>query len=489
MDVEAERALSAKLEKYVFPEEEKQNYYLDQKINDTGVLVDPAFVENAQKFNSLFSAELTQTAKKLTGLTNPNSVAQLKQWIGQELGIEIKSLAKDKIPELLEEAQDAAAVREVLQIRQKASKSSVKKYTTMGLTTCFDERIRGLIAFYGAGRTGRFAGRGAQPQNLPRNYLEDLDFAREIVASGDYELMKLLYDNVSNVLSELIRTSFIPGEGRVFAVADFSAIEARVIAWLAGEQWRLDVFEGHGKIYEASASKMFGVPIESIGKGSELRMKGKVSELALGYGGSKGALVNMGALSMGLTEEELPSIVDKWRAANPAITNLWKTLEACAMRAIRTKKPVQGPKNMVFSYRFDKDLEHAVLSIKLPSGRKLYYQNAGFGLNKFERKCVVYYGLDSNKQWSKIDTYGGKLTENVVQAIARDLLTESLKRVDKEGYKIVLHVHDEIIVETPDFYPNVKLKQLCKIMSEPVPWAEGLPLAADGFLTNFYKKD
>ena len=479
-DVEAEREIDNRLLIYPLPSFERVNYILDQEINDRGILVDLPFAKNAYNIDSKNSKALLQRIKALTGVDNPNSAAQLKTWLGNCLQREVKSLAKGEIAELVEEA-GPGVVSEVLGLRVKSAKSSIKKYTTMLNCACEDSRARGLFQFYGASRTGRWAGRLIQLQNLPQNHLEDLEAARDVVAAGDGDLLDILYDDASSVLSQLIRTAFVAKEGYSFIVADFSSIEARVIAWLAGETWRMDVFNSHGKIYEASASTMFNVPIESVTKGSDLRAKAKVAELALGYQGALGALKQMGGESMGLTESEMSSIVKRWRAANPAIVQLWKSIENLAKRAMKTRKrAVSKQKGLIFEYN------GAVLTIELPSGRKLFYQEPSFTINQFKQQSIQY---KETKQWGNVDTYGGKLTENITQAIARDLLADAMLRIDAADIPIVMHVHDEAVCEVPELASKPGLALICNIMSEPVSWAKGLPLAADGHITKFYKKD
>jgi DNA polymerase len=491
-DVEAEREICKKIEAYELPAMERDLYILDQKINDLGLEIDINLAESARDVDEDHAQVLKNKVKELTGVDNPNSVAQLKDWISKATGEKIESLAKDKISNLLDDVENEE-VREVLRLRQKLSKSSIKKYTSMINCVCEDGRGRGFFQFYGANRTGRWAGRLVQLQNLPRNYLPDLTTARRAVKTRDYKDIELLYGDLSDTLSQLIRTAFVAPKSKVFAVADFSAIEARVIAWLAQEDWRLEVFKTHGKIYEASASSMFGVPIEEIGKGSPLRQKGKVAELALGYQGAVGALTQMGGADMGLSDKEMQEIVDRWRKASPAICQLWKDLEGCAKRSVRTRKTVKS-KHRGLEFISDKDY----LRIKLPSGRELFYRepvlkkkliSKGNG-EGFEVESIQYMGMDQTKKtWTRLDTYGGKLTENIVQAIARDLLGFSMLALDKLGFKIVMHVHDEVICEVADFYPKDKLSKMCKAMSAAPEWAEDLPLAADGYLTKYYKKD
>jgi DNA polymerase bacteriophage-type len=482
-DVEAERELSKRLRPYTLPDSEKLFYILDQEINDRGIEVDLHMAKAAYDMDNECNEMLSNRMKKLTGVENPNSPAQLKEWLSSALQKEVNTLAKETVDPLIEEV-GPGLVSDVLKLRKKLAKSSTKKYLAMLNCTCEDSRARGLFQFYGANRTGRWAGRFIQMHNLPQNHLGDfLAGSREAVRSGDYELVSMLYDDVSSVLSQLIRTAFVAKEGHTFVVADFSAIEARVVAWLAGEQWRLDVFNTHGKIYEASASMMFGVTIEEVTKGSDYRAKGKVAELALGYQGSVGALNKMGAKEMGISESEMKIIVDKWRRANPNIVKFWHMVEAAAHRAIETRKPVKY-RNLVFN------CDHKVLTIQLPSGRQLFYQRPSFTINKFGQKSIRYMGINQDtKQWSYTDTYGGKLTENITQAIARDILAEALHRLDQNRYDIVMHVHDEAVCEVPAIDAEDSLKKVCEIMAQELDWSEGLPLGADGYVTKFYKKD
>lgn len=484
-DVEAEREIGKRLEAYTIPEFERINYILDQQINDRGILVDLNMATNANYIDEKHSAVMTEQLIEITGLENPNSPAQLKQWLSLAMGKEITTLAKEAMDTLVEEAE-SEAVKQVLSLRKKSSKSSTKKYVAMLNCACDDDRVRGLFQFYGANRTGRWAGRLVQLQNLPQNHLKDLEQARALIAAGDYEVAAMCYDDISNVLSQLIRTTFIAKKDCTFAVADFSAIEARVIAWLANEKWRLDVFATHGKIYEASAAMMFNVPIESITKGSELRDKGKISELALGYQGALGALRKMGGEKMGLSDEEMNRIVRLWRKKNPNIVKLWDEVNEAAIRAIETRKPVVLTKfrNLKFEYNGE------VLTIQLPSGRKLFYQQATTTTNRFGQKAVKYKGLDQvTKKWWWVDSYGGKFVENIVQAIARDLLAYSMQQLDKAGFWLVMHVHDEAVAEVDKSLGEEKLEEMCDIMGTEVPWAVGLPLKADGYITDFYKKD
>lgn len=478
-DVETERALRKKLERFPLLDKEQKLWELDQLINDRGIRIHPVLVANAITCDMLNQEHLIAAAREITNLENPNSVGQLKSWIEEETGTTVDSLDKKTVSALLKET-DNKDVQKALELRQELAKTSVSKYQAMGRAVCLDDRVRGLLQFYGASRTGRWAGRLVQVQNLPRNDLEDLDLARKLLVECEFELIELLFGSVSDTLSQLIRTAFVPSPGHRFIVADFSAIEARVIAWLAGEKWRLDVFNSHGKIYEASAAQMFNVPVESIDKGSPLRQKGKVAELALGYGGSTGALIAMGALNMGLTDDELPGLVEAWRNANPAITSLWWEIEAAALSAVRDRTVSRMQYGLAFQY------EAGILFIRLPSGRKLAYVKPKIEPGKFGKPCLTYEGYEQGK-WSRLQTYGPKLTENIVQAISRDCLAEAMLRLDKAGYKIVMHVHDEVVIDAPNDFGS--LTAACEIMGQPINWAPGLPLRADGYETDYYKKD
>lgn len=479
-DVVTEREIRNILIRHPVPEQEHRIWCLDQKINDQGVKVDLQLVTNAIECDADYQQRLETEAIELTGLANPNSAAQLKKWLVGK-GLEVESLNKETVMNLLKQTEDKT-IKRVLEIRQEMAKTSVKKYEAMDRCLCSDERIRGLFQHYGANRTGRWAGRLVQVQNLPQNKLKDLDLARQLLREGDYETIELLFSSVPVVLSQLTRTAFIAGKGKRFIVSDFSAIEARVIAWLAGEQWRMNVFNSHGKIYEASASKMFKVPIEDITKGNPLRQKGKIAELALGYQGGAGALVQMGALKMGLQEEELPELVTSWRNENPAIVGLWKHVENAAIHAVQ-EKTTTIVNRIMFTY------QDGFLFITLPSGRRLAYARPEIRREvKFNRTGLTYEGLNQQtKQWGRSHTYGGKLVENIVQATARDCLAEAMLRLDQAGYKIIMHVHDEAIIEVPDGESSVE--EICKIMGEPIKWAPGLPLPADGYETYYYKKD
>lgn len=480
-DTAAEREIYYLLESIEIPQMERDLYVLDQKINDTGILVDKQFVNNAIKIDEWYSSKLSKIVSEKYGIDNPNSSVQLKQWLLDVTGNEVESLAKGEMPTLLENNKDDADVSFVLKARQQLSKSSIKKYTAMLNCMGDDNKARGLFQFYGANRTGRWAGRLIQLQNLPQNHLADIAEVRNYVYEGKQTALDLLYDDLSSVLSQLIRTAFIPSNG-LYVVADFSAIEARVISWLASESWRLEVFETHGKIYEATAARMFGVPIEMVTKGSDLRQKGKAAELALGYQGGLGALKRMGGEAMGLSDGEMMDIVRKWRKANPAIVDFWEDMNRCAANAVRyAGQFVSEYKGIVFE-RVDVS-NNSFLSVQLPSGRKLFYYKPRLD----SKGSIVYQGIiQETKTWGEIATYGGKITENIVQAIARDLLAVSMLKIDKAGYPIVMHVHDEVISDVND---EKALKEICDIMGENVSWAEGLSLKADGFVTNFYKKD
>ena len=475
-DVDVEKSIRRKLHNFPIPESEMELYRLDQRINDRGVLVDMKLVRNAVSCERLHKEVVTKRAYELTGLENPNSVAQLKGWLG-DMGMEAESLSKKAVAEMI--AETDGEVEELLRLRLMLAKTSVKKYEAIERSACSDGRVHGMLMFYGANRSGRWSGKNVQLHNLPKNYLPDLELARDLVKQGRFEDIELLYDSTPNVLSELIRTAFIPKQGCRFVVADFSAIEARVLAWLSGEQWRLDVFTSHGKIYEASASSMFHVPMEEITKGSPLRQKGKLAELGLGFGGAAGALISMGALDMGLTEEELPPLVAAWRKANPHITQFWWDVDAAAIKAVTEKQKTKVGR-IIFEYK------SGILFITLPSGRKLSYVKPRMAVNRFGRDGLTYEGISENKKWSRIETYGPKLVENIVQGTARDLLAEAMLRVEKKGYPIVMHCHDEIIAEVPEGTGSVD--EMCEIMAVQPKWAEGLPLRADGFECRFYKK-
>ncbi len=479
-DVEVERAIRNKLSKFETTDKEKRLWQLDQVINDRGVGTDLILINKAIECDLIFTERLQNEARELTGLDNPNSPTQLKKWLGERVGHEVTSLTKDSIPGLLEEAKDDN-VKRVLELRQLMAKTSIKKYEAMEKSRCEDGRVRGLLQFYGANRTGRWAGRLVQVQNLPQNHLPDLDDARNLLGTGQFDNIEFLYDSIPDTLSQLIRTAFIPREGNRFMVADFSAIEARVIAWYASEQWRLDVFATHGKIYEASAAQMFHVPIESIKKGSDLRQKGKIAELALGYGGSVGAIMSMDK-SKSIPEEELPGLVKSWRNANPNITKFWWDCDKAAKKAINERTTVCMQYGLKFIYN------PGVLFIQLPSGRKLAYIKPKIEVGKYGTDVITYEGMEqTSKQWTTLETYGPKLVENIVQATARDCLGEAMFNVEEAGYEVVFHVHDELIMDVPKDFG--KLEEVNEIFGKPISWAPGLPLKADGYECNYYMKD
>ena len=476
-DVDVERQIADKLKMYPISDEEHRLYVLDQIINDRGVLVDGELAEQAVKLNSIQTAVAVEQAYMITGLENPNSVTQLKQWL-KENGVEIESLSKKAVKSLADETD--GDVSEMLKLRLLMAKTSVKKYEAVIRSVCSDNRVHGMMRFCGANRTGRWSGNILQPQNLPQNHLPDLTLARDIVKDGDFEMLDMMFGNVPNVLSELIRTVLIPKPNHRFIVADFSAIEARVLAWIAGEQWRIDTFKNGGDIYCASASKMFKVPVEKHGVNGELRQKGKISELACGYGGSVGALKNMGAVEMGVQENELQGLINDWRNANPHIVRFWYEVGNAAMKAIKEKTTVPLGK-LVFAY------ERGILFIRLPSGRRLSYIKPRIGTNRFGGDSITYMGINSAKKWDRLETFGGKLTENIVQGTARDLLANALINAANAGYDTVFHVHDEIICEVPNGYGSVD--ELCRLMCIKTDWADGLPLNADGFECEYYKKE
>ena len=476
-DVDAEREIRQKMHNYPIPDSEMELYRLDQEINDRGIMVDQRLAAQAVRCDAEFKARATTQARQLTGLSNPNSLAQVKGWLAKR-GIEVDSLDKKAIKGLLPQA--TGEVRQMLELRLLLGKTSVKKYEAIQRSVCSDGRVHGLLQFYGANRTGRWAGRLVQVQNLPQNHIPDLALARSLVKRGEFDQVEMLYDSTPGVLSELIRTAFVPKPGCRFIVADFAAIEARVLAWFSGEQWRLDTFQQGGDIYCASASKMFHVPVEKHGQNAHLRQKGKIAELALGYGGSVGALTSMGALDMGLAEEELQPLVDQWRGANPHIVKFWWDVDAAAVKAFRAKTEVRLGA-LCFSCR------SGMLFITLPSGRRLSYVKPRMLPNRFGRESLTYEGVGENKKWSRIETYGPKLTENVVQGTARDLLALAMLRLRNAGFEIVMHIHDEAVVEVPDGVSSVD--EICRIMSEAPAWAAGLPLRADGYECEFYRKD
>ena len=486
-DVITEMEIERRLAAIPVPAKEQTLWELDQVINARGVALDPELVSGALCCGETSTVELLREAVQLTGLDNPKSVKQLQAWLAEELDEDEtpEDLQKKTVQQMLDQGLSSDKAARMLTIRLQLGKTSTKKYDAMQSCACADGRARGLLQHYGANRTGRWAGRLVQVQNLPKNYLKTLDLARGYARRRAVDCLQYTYGNVPDTLSQLIRTAFVPAPGNVFAVADFSAIEARVIAWLAGEQWRLEVFNSHGRIYEASASSMFGVPIEEITKGSPLRQKGKVAELALGYQGGAGALKRMGALEMGLTEDELPDIVSRWRTANPRIVDLWYAVETTALQAMHTGKPT-GARGIIFSRIYAG--EHNWLTAQLPSGRSLYYAAPHLATNRFGSESIGYMGMDQQtKKWSPQETYGGKLTENIVQAIARDCLAVSMLRLEAAGYPIVMHIHDEVVLDVPEAAADID--KICGIMGQPISWAPGLPLRADGFISSYYKKD
>ena len=490
-DVLSEREIYRKLEVYEIPDIERQLYVVDQRINDRGIMIDRQLAESAIYVDNTYSEYLINQAKQITHLENPKSPLQMRKWIEKTTGVQVDSLAKEVIADVLEQVKDYPQVVEALDIYKKLSKTSIKKYYAMINCSTPDDRVRGTFQFYGANRTGRWAGRLLQLQNLSKNHFADIDTPRNLIRERDWEAADMLYGDVADVLSQLVRTALIAPKGYIYSVADFSAIEARVISWLANEHWRMEVFRGDGKIYEATGSKMFGVPISAITKGSVLRDKSKISELALGYGGSLGALKRMGGEKMGLADAEMMSLVKKWRNANPAIVDMWGEIEKCAHEAVRYHRKVRGTcRNLIF------DCDDKYFTIMLPSGRKLFYSNPHFKDKKIGRstmpmRVLCYDGIiQETKQWGETDTYGGKLTENIVQAIARDLIGYSMMQLDRAGYRIVAHIHDECISEVPfDGKEQQYYDMMVALMSTPPDWASDLPLRADGYLTPYYKKD
>jgi len=486
-DVVTEHEILKRLDLFPMPEEEERLWQMDILMNAYGVRVDTELIDGALYIDQISAQRLTDEAIKLTGLDNPNSTAQLLKWL-QDNGIETDNLRKETVSELLD-GINPEKVQRMLEIRQQLGKTSIKKYVAMDTACGEGDRVRGLTQYYGANRTGRWAGRLVQMQNLPRNYLKTLDYARNLVRAKNYDGVKILYGNVPDTLSQLIRTAFIPSFGHKFVVADFSAIEARVIAWLAGEQWVNEVFATHGKIYEATASQMFGVPVERITKGNpeySLRQKGKVATLALGYQGGTSALIAMGALQMGLTEEELPDIVQRWRQANPRIKGLWYAIENAALAVMETAQP-QGINGLIFALEGDLVYGQSFLTVRLPSGRKLFYPKPFLKENRFEKMAVHYYTVgQQTRKWEVTSTYGGKMVENIVQAIARDCLAVTLERIAAKGLQVVFHVHDEVIIDAP---METTVEEICGLMAEPIPWAPGLVLKGAGFESMYYMKD
>ena len=487
-DVVTENEIGKRVSLFPVPDSEWDLWRLDVKMNAFGVRVDRQLIDGALYIAAESEARLTEEAQAITGLDNPNSTTQLLGWLNDQLNMDVPDVRKETVADLLN-MDIPSDVHRVLEIRQQLGKTSLKKYDTMEAAMGEGDRIRGISQFYGANRTGRWAGRLVQLQNLPRNYLETIDEARRLTIAKNYTGLKAVYGDVPDTLSQLIRTAFIPSEGRKFVVADFSAIEARVIAWLAGETWVNEVFATTGKIYEATASQMFGVPIDLIKKGNPeyaLRQKGKVATLALGYQGGTGSLIAMNALKMGLTEEELPDIVSRWRQSNPRIVDLWYSIEKAAVAAVQTCQQT-STHGLIFSMESDLVYGQSFLTVLLPAGRKLFYPRAYLDMNRFDKLAIHYYTVgQQSRRWEVTSTYGGKLTENIVQAIARDCLAEVLRRLADRGLDFVFHVHDEVIVDAPQ---ELTVEDLCALMAEPIPWAPGLILKGAGFEGNYYKKD
>lgn len=481
-DVLAEREIYKRLEEYEIPEIERKLYALDQRINDKGILIDKELASAAIAVDNIYTELLLDKAKALTGIDNPNSGAQVKAWIEEKTGMAVESLNKANMPKVLEQFKDYPEVSELLDLRNKLSKTSIKKYYAMLNCAMSDDRVRGTFQFYGANRTGRWAGRLLQLQNLSKNHVSNISIPRDLIRAKDWESVEMLYDDVPDILSQLVRTALIAAEGKVFSVADFSAIEARVISWLANEKWRLDVFHGDGKIYEATGSKMFNVPISAITKGSALRDKSKISELALGFGGSLGALRRMGGERMGLSDAEMMSLVRKWRSANPCIVEMWDELDRAAKAAVMYGTAVTvTDRNIVFDY------DGQFMTIQLPSGRKLFYYQPRVDS---KTNSLVYKGvIQETKQWGDIPTYGGKLAENIVQATARDLLGDRMLALYENGFLPVCHIHDEVLIEVPEATAKEEYEKIVNIMSISPHWAKDLPLRADGYTTKFYLKD
>ena len=489
-DVVTEMEIERRLSAIPVPDFVQKEWETDLIINSRGVAVDMEMVEGALELGATVRNSLMTEAMQISGLNNPNSVKQLAAWLEEETGEEVAALRKDTVAKMLARDDNSPQVQRMLEIRQELGKTSTKKYDAIEVAVCPDGRVRGLLQFYGANRTGRWAGRLVQVQNLPRTYTEPLELARELVKGRNLNALKAIYGSIPDTLSQLIRTAFIAPPGHILIDADFSAIEARVISWLAGEEWRLEVFRTHGKIYEASASQMFGVPLELIKKGNPeyaLRQKGKVAELALGYQGSTGALINMGALDMGIPEEDLPDIVTRWRDANRRIRDLWYKMDAAAVQII-TQGGAVGVNNVVIAREFNYEQGTDCMTITLPSGRKLYYIEPQIGQNQWGSPSISYMGMDqTTKKWKRIETYGGKLVENCVQAIARDCLAQAIEHLEAAGLPVIFHIHDEVVIDCP---PNAAtLEDVVKIIAQPIPWAPDLPLGADGWVGQFFKKD
>ena len=489
-DVTTEKEIERRLSAFPVPDDIEKQWQTDLLINARGVAVDMGMVRGALEIGAQSRDRLMQEAISITGLENPNSIAQLSTWLEKATDTPVTDLRKDTVAAMLESNAVTGSANRMLEIRQELGKTSTKKYDAIEAAVCADGRVRGLLQFYGANRTGRWAGRLVQVQNLPRTYIGQLPPAREAVRNKQEDKLRFLYGSVPDTLSQLIRTSFVASEGNKLVDADFSAIEARVISWLAGEQWRLEVFRTHGKIYEASASQMFGVPLEKIKKGNPeyaLRQKGKVAELALGYQGSSGALIAMGALKMGIPEDDLPDIVSRWRDSNKRIVDLWYSLESAAVSVIQTGHPA-GVRGLMLAREMDIENGLDFLTITLPSRRKLYYAKPSLGENSWGRPSILYYGVNqTTKQWTQLETYGGKLVENCVQAIARDCLAIAIERLEAAGFPVVFHIHDEVVVDCPA--EKADLDEVVRLMSLPIPWAPDLPLNADGWVGDFFRKD
>ncbi|MFI3279614.1 MAG: DNA polymerase [Rikenellaceae bacterium] len=490
-DVEAEQEIARRLSAFPVPDFVEKQWQLDAIINARGVSVDLDLTRGALEIDSEIHEELMAEAQEITGLPNPNSLQQLAGWLEYQAGARLPDLTKETVEAALRSGAVTGQAKRMLEIRQELGKTSTKKYVAIETAVCDDGRVRGLLQFYGANRTGRWAGRLVQVQNLPRTYIQQLPLARKTVKEKNGEKLGLLFGSVPDTLSQLIRTALVSSQGCRLIDADFSAIEARVLSWLADEHWRLEVFKTHGKIYEASASQMFGVPLAKISKGNpeyELRQKGKVAELALGYQGSTGALISMGALDMGVPEEDLPEIVSRWRGANSRIVDLWYSLESAAVSVIQTGQSA-GVRGLIFAREYNATYDLDFLTVTLPSQRKLFYVSPKLGENQWGRPSINYKGMNqTSKRWTTLETYGGKLTENIVQAIARDCLAVAVENLEEAGYPIVFHVHDEVVID----FPNAEDKNLdavVEIMSRPVPWATGIPLGADGWIDDYFRKD
>lgn len=494
-DVEAEMEIARFLSTFPVPAEVQKQWETDLIINARGVAVDMDFVHGALEMGDTVRTELTDEAVKISGLYNPNSVRQLSQWLSDETGEDVSNLRKETVAEMLARDDNSAEVNRMLEIRQELGKTSTKKYDAIEEAVCADGRVRGLLQFYGANRTGRWAGRLVQVQNLPRTYTEPLELARELVKGRKLDALRVIYGSPNDTLSQLIRTAFVAAPGNVLIDADFSAIEARVISWLAGEEWRLEVFRTHGKIYEASASQMFGVPLERIKKGNPeyaLRQRGKVAELALGYQGGVGAMRNMdvGNLLADLSDDEVQEIVNRWRSTNPKIRNMWYDFDSAAAEVIVNGGAVRV-RDCVLAREYDCLRGTTCMAITLPSGRKLYYIDPAVGENRWGGSSLSYMGMDqTTKKWKRIETYGGKLVENCVQAIARDCLAQAIEYLEAAGLPVVFHVHDEVVIDVAPFGTDTEmLDKVVSIMTRPIPWAQGLPLGADGWVGQFFKKD